>query len=199
MPEENNAVKTGETTAETVEKEKTEQKTEPNYFEIEAKKAFQERDEAKRKARELEAKLKEIEEKSLQEQGKYKELYEQKAVEYSKKVEELSSNLQYKEKYIILEKSIRESLIEQIPEDKRKFAEKFDLDELKEFVTVETKSTGGKIGTADASYRTGKGRIDYSKAALSELTDEQKDDLAKNYPGLFQQKLNEFLKTNKRY
>ena len=193
MHEENKTAETVETVAETTESqqtEKTETKApEPNYWEIEAKKAFKERDEAKRKARELE-------EKTLAEQGKWKELYEQTKAEYDKLNDDLSVNLQYREKYTTLEKSIRESLISQLPEAKRKFAERFELDELKEFVSVETQNI--KPGTADAA-RVGKGRADYSKVTLGELTDEEKDHLAKTNPVLYQQKLKEFFHQNQRF
>lgn len=191
MPEENKTAETVEQVAETTDiqqTETTEQKPpEPNYYELEAKKAFKERDEAKKKLRELE-------EKTLQEQGKYKELYEQTKAEYDKLNEDLSVNLQYREKYTILEKSIRESLIQQLPEAKRKFAERFELDELKEFVSVETQNM--KPGTADAA-RVGRGSVDYSKVTLGELTDEQKDHLAKTNPVLYQQKLNEFFRNQR--
>lgn len=198
MHEENKTAETVETVAETTESQQTETtETKPiddatkrlEYLEREFKEVIKQRDEAKRKARELE-------EKTLAEQGKWKELYEQTKAEYDRLNDDLSVNLQYREKYTTLEKSIRESLISQLPEAKRKFAERFELDELKEFVSVETQNI--KPGTADAA-RVGKGRADYSKVTLGELTDEEKDHLAKTNPVLYQQKLKEFFHQNQRF
>jgi len=165
------------------------------FLEKESREAFKQRDEAKRKLKEAEEQKERERLEKLNAEGKFQEVNKELTDKLAALEAEKSQLLTFKEEYDILHTKIRADLIEKLPESKRKFAEKFSLDELREFVEVEA-TTGVKPGTGDTGRPGGKGRIDYSKVYdLNQLSFEQRDDLAKVNPELYRQLL---IKSRKR-
>lgn len=118
----------------------------------EAKKAFEKRDAAKKE-------LDEYQGKQLEQQEKYKELYETtlKEFEENKKTYET-----VQEQYDNLIKSQKQELLSVLDGDARKFAETLELDKLREFVKIHSKSKAplddgvkvGSDGKAKKKYKT---------------------------------------------
>ena len=166
------------------------------FLEREFKEVVKQRDEAKRKAREIEE-LKEKEKlETLQSAGKYEEANKELLRKLAEIEAEKESLLTIKEEHTIFVQEVTQELLNKLPESLRKYAQDFPLAKLREFV-AEVGTQQNKVGTADAG-RPGKGGIDISKVTFDDfltMTAEQKETLAQKAPA----KYAEFLRTkNKR-
>ena len=170
------------------------------FLERESKEAFKQRDEAKKKLKEQED-IKEKEKlEALQKAGKYEELNQELLRKQTEMEQERSELLTFKEKYTIFEQQLKQELLSKIPEAKRKFVERFTIEELKEFAALEEATNNTKpLGTADAARVGNKGNIDYEKVSLADLSEEQKNNLAKSNPALYAKKVNEYLSPKRRF
>jgi len=170
------------------------------FLERESKEAFKQRDEAKKKLKEQED-IKEKEKlEALQKAGKYEELNQELLRKQTEMEQERSELLTFKEKYTIFEQQLKQELLNKIPEAKRKFVERFTIEELKEFAALEEATNNTKpLGTADAARVGNKGNIDYEKVSLADLSEEQKNNLAKSNPELYRKKVNEYLSSKRRF
>ena len=170
------------------------------YLEKESKEAFKQRDEAKRKLKEQEEQKEKERQESLQKQGKFEELNQEllrKQAEWERERQDL---LTLKEEKSILEQGIKSDLLNRIPEAKRKFVERFSIEELKEFAALEEAANPAKpLGTGDGARPGRKGVIDYDKVSIGDLSDEEKEIFAKSNPNLFRQKTNEYLSKQRKF
>jgi len=170
------------------------------YLEKESKEAFKQRDEAKRKLKEQEEQKEKERQESLQKEGKFEELNQELLRKQDEWERERSELLTLKEEKSILEQGIKSDLLNRIPEAKRKFVERFSIEELKEFAALEEAANSTKpLGTADAARVGNKGNIDYEKVSLADLSEEQKNNLAKSNPELYRKKVNEYLSSKRRF
>jgi chromosome segregation ATPase len=172
--------------------------------------AFQDRDEVKKKNRELQEKLdaiekekQEAERKRLEEQNEFKTLYEKSESEKAdlKKInEELNGKLspleqqakEAEEKAAKVEAERRKELLDRLEdEDLKKIAEKIPANEdLRAFVETSLEKLNKRIG-ADGG-RTGKFRKEtISGKKWKDLTMQEKSDLKKNDPELYNKLYNE--------
>lgn len=168
------------------------------YTEAEFKEVVKQRDDLKKKTREIEETKEKERLEALQKSGNFEQLNQ----ELSKRLTDLEAEKQdlltKSEKYDILEKQIRNSLLEKIPEAKRKFVERFTIEELREFADLEEQAKPTKVTTGDGG-RPGKGLPDISGMTVEQfkkLTPEQKNELAEVNPTVFR-KL--FTQSQKRY
>ena len=104
-------------------------KQELDFQKSEAKKAFEKRDAAKKE-------LDEYQRKQLEEQEKYKELYESTLKEFE---ENKKTYATVQEQYENLVTSQKEELLGRLDGDAKKFAETLDIDKLREFVKINAK------------------------------------------------------------
>ncbi len=120
----------------------------------------------------LEAEKKALGEDELKKKGDLQTLLDSKEKEIAKVQTELNEIAQYKTKYEDLDKSIRDSLIAQLPEELREYAEDLNTIKLQGFVELnKTKAVGMDTG------RSGKGKIsiegkkwgDFTSAELQTL------------------------------
>jgi len=174
------------------EKERQEADKKPSDYEIQLRK------ENEKLRKDLQAKLKAEEaekEKALAEQNQFKELAEQRA----QKIAELEKNLNetnpYKEKWETFEKSERERLLAQLPEDKRVKFQSADIEILRETVEL----VGTKKSNAEPPGRADNGDADLNTVpkTLKELTDKGTDYMQKfilKYPELYTKLQNEHRK-----
>ena len=170
------------------------------YLEKESKEAFKQRDEAKRKLKEQEEQKEKERQESLQKEGKFEELNQELLRKQAEWERERSELLTLKEEKSILEQGIKSDLLNRIPEAKRKFAERFSIEELKEFVALEEAANPAKpLGTGDGARPGRKGVIDYDKVSIGDLSDEEKEIFAKSNPNLFRQKTNEYLSKQRKF
>lgn len=185
----------------TAEKETTETTQTPEeiqkkleYLDRESKEAFKQRDEAKRKLKEMEDQKEKEKLEALQKAGKFEELNAELLRKQDEWNKERSELLTLKEEKSILEQQIKSDLLNKIPEAKRKFAERFSIEELKEFVALEEASNPQKVGTADAGRPAGKGTIDGTGITVEkfeELSKEQKEIFAEKYPSKYRSIISE--------
>lgn len=146
------------------------------YWESEAKKSFTDRDEAKRKAKELE-------DAEIAKRGEYQKLAEQYKTELETVKKDLSEVSAYKEKYLSVEQERRTELISRLPDGKPKeVAEKItDISLLKDYVDTFIESIPKKAGVDNnkGSYDSkdiktaGKKWTDFTLTELSELKKHQ--------------------------
>jgi phage shock protein A len=133
---------------ETIKKELDENKKKAEFFEAEAKKAFEKRDAYKKQ-------IEETEKKALEEQGKYKELYETKEKEFSevaKTVEQLQKERdEALNKMTSFEKAQREVLTKDLSEDEKSLTTKLDLEELGKYVQLVKRTKTDKITNVNAN------------------------------------------------
>jgi len=170
------------------------------FLERESKEAFKQRDEAKKKLKEQEDNKEKEKLEALQKAGKYEELNQELLRKQTEMEQERSELLTFKEKYTIFEQQLKQELLSKIPEAKRKFVERFTIEELKEFAALEEATNSTKpLGTADAARVGNKGNIDYEKVSLADLSEEQKNNLAKSNPELYRKKVNEYLSSKRRF
>jgi len=170
------------------------------YLEKESKEAFKQRDEAKRKLKEQEEQKEKERQESLQKQGKFEELNQELLRKQAEWERERSELLTLKEEKSILEQGIKSDLLNRIPEAKRKFVERFSIEELKEFAALEEAANPAKpLGTGDGARPGRKGVIDYDKVSIGDLSDEEKEIFAKSNPTLFRQKTNEYLSKQRKF
>ncbi len=170
------------------------------YLEKESKEAFKQRDELKKKLRDADETKEREKLEALQKAGKFEELNAEllrKQAEWERERQEL---LTLKEEKSILEQGIKSDLLNRIPEAKRKFVERFSIEELKEFAALEEAANPAKpLGTGDGARPGRKGVIDYDKVSIGDLTDEEKEIFAKSNPNLFRQKTNEYLSKQRKF
>ena len=170
------------------------------YLEKESKEAFKQRDEAKRKLKEQEEQKEKERQESLQKEGKFEELNQELLRKQTEWERERSELLTLKEEKSILEQGIKSDLLNRIPEAKRKFVERFSIEELKEFAALEEAANPAKpLGTGDGARPGRKGVIDYDKVSIGDLSDEEKEIFAKSNPNLFRQKTNEYLSKQRKF
>lgn len=169
------------------------------YLEKELKDVVKQRDEAKRKARELEEAKEKEKLEALQKGGKFEEANKELLAKLAEIEAEKQALLTIKDEHTIFVQEVVQDLLSKLPESLRKFAQDFPLPKLKEFV-AEVGTQNQKVGTADAG-RPGKGGIDISKVTYDDfrtMTAEQKETLATKAPAKYQEFIKQFMK-NKRF
>ena len=170
------------------------------YLEKESKEAFKQRDELKKKLRDADETKEREKLEALQKAGKFEELNAELLRKQDEWERERSELLTLKEEKSILEQGIKSDLLNRIPEAKRKFVERFSIEELKEFAALEEAANPAKpLGTGDGARPGRKGVIDYDKVSIGDLTDEEKEIFAKSNPNLFRQKTNEYLSKQRKF
>jgi len=126
----------------------------------------------KSKVEEYEELIKQAQDEKLKENEDYKTLLSNKESELAELKKQKEEIAQYKTKYEDLDKSIRDSLIAQLPEELREYAEDLNTIKLQGFVELnKTKAVGMDTG------RSGKGKIsiegkkwgDFTSAELQTL------------------------------
>lgn len=119
-----------------------------DYTKGEAKKAYEKRDLLKKE-------IEDREQKALEEQGKYKELYETKEKEFSevaKTVETLQKERdEALNKMTSFEKAQREALTKDLTEDEKALTTKLDLDELSKYVKLVGRTKTDKITNVNSN------------------------------------------------
>lgn len=112
------------------------QAEEAKFYKEEAKRAFEKRDAVKKQ-------LEEIEKKKLEEDGKYKELYEAKEKEFSetfKTLEQLKAErdeaVKVKDSFI---ETTRNELLKDLPDEHKELAKQLDLESLRKYVELNGK------------------------------------------------------------
>ncbi len=155
------------------------------------KNLIKERDEAKKKAKDFQDKLNSIETKSLEDERKYKELYQQhkaRAEELQPKIESLSEEVQklMQEKEAV-ETARRTELLARLPEgsDEKKFGETIkDLNQLSQYISLEEKRL--KAGFTPDGGRNGKG-LNLEGKKWRDLTMAEKSELKKVNPAKYEE------------
>lgn len=113
-------------------------KQEAEFYKAEAKKAFEKRDQLKKE-------LEEREQKALEEQNKYKELYESLNPKLKEFEEKLAKTEQEKEEYLSKLKSVEDStkqeLMAELSDEHKAIASKLSLEDLREYVKINRKQT----------------------------------------------------------
>jgi tRNA U34 5-carboxymethylaminomethyl modifying enzyme MnmG/GidA len=154
------------------------------FYESEAKKAFKERDEAK-------SKLREIDDAELIKKGEYEKLLQDSKKEAETLKAELANAKEAETKYNAFVESTKKDLIESLPEEHKKIGEKLSLEDLKEYVKLNsTKTNYDKSRTGGMSFTTeGKNWTDFNSKELDEISKKNKD--------LFNKLYENYLKTKK--
>lgn len=129
------------------------------YLEGEAKKAFQERDAAKAKTREFETAEEERKRKALEAKGEYETLIKSKDAE----LEKFKAD---SERLSELVSSLKNELLDQLNEDHREIAGKLDLDDLRKYVKLHSKTT---VAT-DAGRPGATAKVNVDGKSLDELS-----------------------------
>lgn len=144
---------------------------------------IKERDDAKKKAKELEDSKAAAEAKALEEQGKYKDLYESTLKQLTEKDEQINTLLPLKDKYSAIETERKKELIDKLPEGKlREAAEKIgDLSLLKEHVEAVLETLGDNKG-GSFSGRSGKSKLVIEGKKWGDFATEELERIKKETP-----------------
>lgn len=138
----------------------------------------------------LKADIRAAEDADAIEAGRIKELYEKTKAEKDKISAELEEAKTYKEKLLDMEKTTRQELIDQLPEEHKAIASLIPaIDGLRNYVKLNAaKPPAG----SDPGRPGGKGKVDYSNTKWDDLTFDDKADLEKNdkvtYARLYKEK-----------
>ena len=154
------------------------------YSKAELDKIIAQRDEAKNKARALEvetnkvkADLKRIEEDKLKASGDLEALLKSKETELEQTIAEKQSLENAKIELETLQTEIKKDLLEQLSKEHLKIAEKLSIQDLKEYVALNSKHTKGM----DAG-RIGKGSIDLTGKTYDDFTTDKLKELRESNP-----------------
>ena len=168
-------------------------KKQNEYFQTEAKNAFEKRQQTRAELEAIKLEKEESIKKELEAQNKYKELYENTAKEletykpYADKVKD------YETKFATIQEQRKAEILNKLPENMRNaFAKIQDVELLNEQVNTIIESMPTKIGVD--SSKASKGNIDYSSVNVKTLSVSQLEDLKQKNPKQYEEVLKRLLK-----
>lgn len=155
-----------------------------------AKDVIEQRDELKKKLKEIDSLKAKEEEERLKSNQEFKTLAEKLKAELEAKESELESLKPFKEKYDLVETERRNELLDKLESADKELAKDFPLDKLKKYVEIHGKENG-----AVHANRGGGRSKDVTKLTLDDfraMGDEEKDALKKSHPAIY----NGFIREN---
>ena len=153
------------------------------FHETEAKKAYKARDEKAARVRELEEKLKSLEEADEMKKGNYEKVIADKTQEFEQLKAEAEGLKQIKEKFDSFQKAMKDELLAELSDEHKAIAGDLELDKLREYVKL-NKATTNSMDTARTG---GSGAIDVTGKKWFDFTSTDLNNLKKSNPKMYEQ------------
>lgn len=153
------------------------------FHETEAKKAYKARDEKAARVRELEEKLKGLEEAEEIRKGNLEKVIADKNQENEQLKAETERLKQIEEKFASFEKAQRSELLAELSDEHKAIAGDLELDKLREYVKLNKSATPG-MNTARAG---GQGTLEIAGKKWFDFTSSELTELKKSAPKVYEQ------------